>query len=152
MGVTKNMTTPIEIAAARIMECDTEEITKGKYDHYGMDIYSAYHEEYAVCLPEEADEAVKQYIRDSLWTFKAEIILAHSKAGASQQVIKALAEMQVKLCESANEIIYCIIEDIDVFIEDVVKADGRGAFLSPYDGEEQEIKIKGITFYAYKLS
>lgn len=146
------MTTPIEIAAARIMECDTEEVTKEKYDHYGMDVYSAYREEYAVCLPDEADEAVKQYIRDSLWTFKAEMILAHSRAGSSPKTIKALQEMQAKLCEDANEIVYCIIEDIDAFIEDVINADGRGAFLSSYDGEEHEIEINGITFYCYRLN
>jgi hypothetical protein len=142
----------IEIAAAEILGCDTEEITKEKYDYYGMGVYSAYKEEYAIGTQEEADEAVKKYIRDSLWSFRAEIIIAHSKAGSSQKTIKAISELQAKLCEDANEIIFALIGDIDVFIEDVVKADGRGAFLSSYDGEEQEIEINGITFYYYRLN
>ncbi len=146
------MTTPIEIAAAQIIECDTDEINKESYDHYGLDIFTACGEEYAIGLPEEADEAVKQHIRDSLWTFKAEMILAHSKAGTSKNIIKAIEEMQVKLCEDANEIVYCMIEDIDEFVNDVVKADGRGAFLSSYDGEEHEIEINGIMFVAYRLN
>jgi len=146
------MTTSIEIAASEILECDTEEIIKEKYDYYGLDVYSYRGEEYAIGLESEVDEAVKSYIRDSLWTFRAEMILAHSKAGTSPKTIKALQEMQAKLCEDANEIVYCIIKDIDAFIEDVVNADGRGAFLSPYDGEEHEIEINGITFYCYRLN
>jgi hypothetical protein len=138
------MTTPIEIAASEILECDIDEINKEPYDHYGLDVFSNRNEEYAIGLESETDEAVKSYIRDSLWTFKAEMILSHSKAGSSPKIIKAL--------QDANEIIYCMIEDIDEFVRDVVNADGRGAFLSSYDGEEHEIDINGITFVAYRIN
>ena len=145
------MTTPIEIAAARIIECDTEEISKESYDYYGMDVYSAYREEYAIGLPDEADEAVKQYIKESLWTFKPEVIAAHTKAGASNGMIRAIEALQ-KDCESSNEDIKSLIDNIDAFVDDVVAADGVGVFLSSYDGEEHEIDVNGIIFKAYRLN
>lgn len=146
------MTTTIEIAAARIMECDTEDVEKESYDHYGMDIYSYRGEEYAIGTEEESDEAVKQYIRDSLWSFRASFVLQHSRVAESQKIIKAIEEMQGKLAEDCNEIIYALIEDIDEFTRDAIDEDGRGTFLSPYDSKEHEIEINGITFYCYRLN
>lgn len=146
------MTTTIDIAAANVLECDIEEITKEEYNHYGMDIFSANGMEFAICTFEEAQQAVFEEIRQSLWSFNAEFILVHSRVASSQAIVKALKEMQQKLCEDSNEIIYALIEDIDQFVADAVNEDGRGAFLSTYDGEEQEIKINGITFYAYRLN
>lgn len=146
------MTTTIEIAAARIMECDTEDIEKESYDHYGMDVYSYGGEEYAIGTEEESDEAVKQYIRDSLWSFRASFVLQHSRVAESQKIIKAIEEMQGKLAEDCNEIIYALIEDIDEFTRDAIDEDGRGTFLSPYDSKEKEVEINGITLYCYRLN
>ena len=145
------MTTPIEIAAARIIECDTEEISKESYDYYGLDIFTACGEEYAIGLPDEAKEAVSEYIKESLWTFKPEVIAAHTKAGASNGMIRAIEALQ-KDCESSNEDIKSLIDNIDAFVDDVVAADGVGVFLSSYDGEEHEIDVNGIIFKAYRLN
>ena len=146
------MTNELEQVAAQAMGCDVEELREETYDNYGLKVFSAYGLEYAVGTDEEADEAVKQYIQDSVWSFSANFILSHSKAGYSVEVEKALKEMQAKLCESANELIKALIEDMDSFIEDAISADGRGNFLSSYDSEEQEIVIDGEYFYAYRLN
>lgn len=143
------MTTPIEIAA-RVLECDIDEISKENYDHYGLDIFSANGEEFAIGLEEEAKEAVSEYIKESLWTFKPEIIAAHTKAGASNGMIRAISAL-VKDCEDCNEDLKTLIEDLDEFVDDVVSEDGIGTFLSPYDGEEREIEINGILFKCYRL-
>jgi hypothetical protein len=63
---------------------------------------------------------------------------------------RALGKMQGKLCEGANELVRALIEDMDAFIEDAIGADGRGHFLSSYDGNEEEIKINDEYFYAYR--
>lgn len=56
--------------------------------------------------------------------------------------------MQAELCEDANEIVKAMIgNNISLFLENAIKADGRGHFLSRYDGEE--IQLKG-GLYAYK--
>ena len=36
--------------------------------------------------------------------------------------------------------------------EDIIGADGRGHFLSSYDGNENEITIDDETFYIYRLN
>ena len=59
--------------------------------------------------------------------------------------------MQGKLCESANELVLALIDDMDKFVSDAISSDGRGHFLSYYDGEEQEIYIEGTTFFYYRL-
>lgn len=39
---------------------------------------------------------------------------------------------------SANSIVKALINDIDTFVYDAIDADGRGHFLSFYDGREHE--------------
>jgi hypothetical protein len=56
--------------------------------------------------------------------------------------------MQGKLCESARPIVEALIEDMDHFVSDAICADGRGHFLSQYDGEENE---EG-EFYIYRTN
>ena len=96
-------------------------------------------------------KAVKQYINDNAWTFSPEFIASHTKGGVSNGMIKAITALQ-EACESCNEDVKSLIEDIDNFIEDAVSSDGRGMFLSPYDSNEQEIVIDGVYYYAYRLN
>jgi hypothetical protein len=56
--------------------------------------------------------------------------------------------MQGELCESANPIIEALIEDMDHFVSDAISSDGRGHFISRYDGEENE---EG-EFYIYRTN
>jgi hypothetical protein len=140
----------IEQAAAQVLGCELEELREEKYDYYGLKIFSCRGLEYAIGSDEGATEACKEYIKQSLWAFNASFILSHSKAGYSVEVEKSLKEMQGKLCESANDLVSALIQDIDEFIEDAIGADGRSSFLSSYDGNEEEIKIKDEYFYAYR--
>jgi len=50
--------------------------------------------------------------------------------------------------EDANKIFTKVIPDMDSFVEDAVSTDGRGHFLSSYDGDESE---EG-DFYIYRLN
>jgi hypothetical protein len=122
-------------------------VDKERYDSYGLKVFSAYGLEYAVGTDEQADQAVKQYIEDSVWSFRAEFIASHTKGGATNGMIKAISALQ-KDCESSNEDIKSLIEDMDAFIEDAISSDGRGSFLSSYDSNENEIVINGEYFYA----
>lgn len=100
--------------------------------------------EYLVLTEEEADEKAGEYIRDSLWAFNPDFILQHCKNYDDLDVyeydaaIESLKETQSKQCESLNGLIYALIDDIDDFIADAINADGRGHFLSWYDGQEDE--------------
>jgi hypothetical protein len=60
--------------------------------------------------------------------------------------------MQSKKCEGANDSILALIEKtdggLDGFVEEAVSVDGRGHFLSGYDGEECEVG----EFFAYRIN
>jgi hypothetical protein len=71
----------------------------------------------------------------------------------NDETLKAFQKMQESLCEDANELVLAIIDDIDKFIEDAVESDGRGNFLSTYDGKENEVENDGgETLYVYRLN
>lgn len=114
-------------------------------------------EEYLVLTEDEREEAVKEYIKESIWAFNADFILDNSRIEWNNnreydQIEKALKEMQEKLCESANSLILALIEDFDQFVDNAVSADGYGHFLSQYDGEEYEEKINDTWFYIYRTN
>ena len=108
--------------------------------------------EYDVLTDEEADEAARADILESLWAFRPEFILSHmhehgpTSVREDEAICKALRIMQEELCESATPIIRALIEDLDDFVYDAIHADGRGHFISRYDGDEIELG----EFYAYR--
>jgi hypothetical protein len=132
----------------------TEEELEGEITETGQDTFEVFGREYVVLTDEEADEKVREDIMDSLWAFNARFILDHSKLKAyNYETLKAFQKMLESLCEDANELVLAIIDDIDEFIEDAVESDGRGNFLSTYDGEENEVENDdGETFYIYRLN
>jgi hypothetical protein len=141
----------IEEAVAKMLECDIEEVTIENYDFYGLAVFSFCGQEWAVGTDEEAHEAVREIIKNSVWSFRAEFIALHTRAGASSGMVKAITALQED-CEDCNDDILSLIENIDSFIEDAISADGRGMFISSYDNEEVETEVNGFTFYAYRLN
>jgi hypothetical protein len=131
---------------AEFLGVEEEEL---KQSSYNENLFEYGNQEYLVCTDEEADQEVKENILDSLWAFDTEFILSHSKIECiSDRTEKAFRKMQMELCESANEIIKAIIEDLDEFVADAISADGRGHFLSSYDGTENKIE----EFYIYRTN
>lgn len=120
----------------------TEDVTAVYNDSW--ETFEIIGQEYKVYTDEEADEAAADYIKESLWAFNPEFILEHSAASEEttaredEEIIKAIRMVQESICESANALVKALISDIDTFIEDAIDADGRGHFLSSYDGEEHE--------------
>ena len=52
--------------------------------------------------------------------------------------------------DDANDTILALIDDFDEFVSDAISADGRGRFLSYYDGEENEEVVNGETYFIYR--
>lgn len=97
---------------------------------------------YLVLTDEEASEKCEEYIKDNLWSFKATFLQEYVSLDK-----KSLNNI-LELCENANPIIEKLIgEKLDEFVESAIKYDGRGHFLSPYDGEEHEED----EYFIYKL-
>lgn len=61
-------------------------------------------------------------------------------------------EEQQQGAENANDTFYNLIDDFDSFVDDAVRADGRGHFLSGYDGEEGEEQVNGTWYYIYRTN
>lgn len=139
-------------ALAALIGCDAEDVECENYDSYGLNVFSAQGEEWAVGTDEEAQEACQEAIKQTLWAFRPEFILSHCKVGVKPALVKALRQVQEQLCESANEFVEALIQNLDEFTKDAINADGRGNFLATYDNEEQEINIDGEYFYAYRLN
>ncbi len=102
--------------------------------HLGVDLDDAQaeidSEDYLVYTDEEADEAVREAIEESLWAFIPSFLSAHT--GVDEEVFVALAGR----CEENNDSYKRMIKDFDAFVEQAVSADGRGHFLARYDHEE----------------
>ena len=90
--------------------------------------------EYAVAAnEEEADNATRQYIEDSICYFNSSFLAEHSDV--PEEVFEFLANKGFFNNEAYKSMIY----DMDDFVDDAIDADGRGHFLGSYDGKEYEI-------------
>ena len=143
--MTKTKTNDIAFKISKLAEhfdCSPDDISdhqNGVFEHDG--------EEFLVLSDEEADEMVKEYILDSVWAFRADFLASHLKDGVDQEVIE-LIQSNGK-CESNNSAILSLIEDVDHFVHDAIISDGRGHFISSYDGEEIELNQN---FFAYRVN
>ena len=45
-----------------------------------------------------------------------------------------------------------MIKDVKKFIYDAISSDGRGHYITSYDGEEYEQNIEGKWYYCYKMN
>lgn len=158
MANTTEYTEKIEALKAHLIECGeftADEAEEFTYEER-WDCFCAYGYEYKVMTDDEATDATREYIIDSLWAFNAHFVLRHTKFYDTSSVEddeafeEAIKELQGRICEGVNPIIRALIEDIDEFIEDAIQADGRGHFLATYDGEE--IELEHGKFYAYRMN
>ena len=109
-----------------------------------VDIFQVNGCEYYVLSDAEADEKVRDEIERSVWAFNPSFLADYT--GLPEKVFTALQTD----CESANETIIELIElkgGIEEFMARAIAADGRGHFLSQYDGKEAE----SDGFFIYKI-
>ena len=136
-------------ALCKHLDCQPDELSLGKYDHYGLPVYSLGRREYAIGTDSEADSAMAEYVKDSLWAFSAPFIL--EQCGLPSELAQPIGEWQSAECESANDTLLDLVEKcttLAAFTESAISADGRGHFLGGCDGKENE---EG-EFYIYRKS
>ncbi len=131
-------------------------LEKTPYDHYGLDTYQIEDgdEEWAIGTEKEINEAAESHIKEYAMSFNDDFIINHSSIlNFNDKSVKKLLEIiRNEMDESGNEIILRFIDDIDRFIYDAIKADGRGSFIGQYDGIEHEYKLKDKWYYIYRLN
>jgi len=121
---------------------------------YSDNVFNVNGSNYLILTDEEADTKASEAIRELLWAFNANFIIDNSEkltnAENYETLSTAISKMQADLCEDANELIFALIDDFDEFVDKAIAADGRGHFLSGYDGEENEQETENNLFYIYK--
>lgn len=116
---------------ARYLGCDSGDI---KEELWGL--YVLGRKEYLVLTEAEAEEKAWGYILGSMWAFNKNFLDSHSKIIAKMD--KEVFGVIQGMCEGANDAILAMIDNIDEFVSDAISADGRGHFISSYDGDEIE--------------
>jgi hypothetical protein len=114
-------------------------------EEYDEDDYS---NDYMVLTDEEADEKAKEYIIDTLWAFNPSFLA--SETDIDIEVFEAIQDNG--RCESNNKAILSMIDDEDSFVDSAISADGRGHFMSTYDGNENEETVNGTTYFIYRIN
>lgn len=142
------MNTEIEdasLALAKYLDEPIEDIEEASYACYSAPTFDVGNRQYLVCTDEEADAAVTESIRESVWAFNPSFL--SSMTDVPKEAFSSLVDQ----CESGNDWVLRLIEKtcgLEAFVDAAVSADGRGHFLSSYDGEENEQS----GFYIYRVN
>lgn len=108
---------------------------------------------YRVLTDEEADEAAIAAATDSLWAFNVSFLSRYVPALRDARAAKAWTKVQGELCEDAGPLVEAMLGDrLDEAMSDAISEDGRGHYLSGYDGEESEQRVEGVPFYIYRTN
>ena len=119
---------------------------EAQYNHYGLTVLTVGNNEYTIGTDDEADKATHEHIEDSVWAFNTDFLAYMTDL--PRKIFEALQPQ----CESANGAILACIEQtcgIDDFVEEAISADGRGHFLSNYDGYETVI---GDNLFMFRIN
>ncbi|MBC42519.1 MAG: hypothetical protein CML19_09875 [Pusillimonas sp.] len=115
--------------------------SKESYNHYGLPVYKIGGAEYAIARDdEEAEEACKECIKQSVWAFNANFLASHISALETEDIERLRGDT----CESCNNALLKLIDDFDAFAEDAISSDGMGNFLAQYDSnviEQGEFRL-----------
>lgn len=114
-------------ALAAYLECEPEEISEERHDHYGMPIFSLGSQDYSVGTDDEADSA-----------WDAEL----------DNYIQECIMPEIEKIDIGGNLSAYVKFDEEMWKRDA-KMDGRGHALSRYDGDE--IELDG-GFYAFRLN
>ena len=112
--------------------------------------YKAEGKEYRVLTDEEATLCTKGNIIETCSYFTLNFL----------ETMTGIPTIVFEHLEDENEAVFKIIEKtcgIDEFVDEAIRWDGRGHFISCYDGEENEATIEGkdgedVTMYIYRVN
>lgn len=141
-------------ALCAFLNCEPGEL-KTTHNHYELPVFCTGNGEFAIGTDSEADSAGVDYVKNSIWAFNTSFILG--ECGLPCELEDCIRSFQEKECESANDALLALVEkcsSLESFAQAAFSADGRGHFLSGYDGNEneQEDPETGETFYIYRTS
>ena len=122
-----------------------EGVEMAEIEPYWGHVFDSPAGEFLVLTEEEADGMAAEYIKETASFFNASFL--SSMTGLASKVFEALVD--------ENEAVWAIIEGscgAEAFVEEAIRWDGRGHFLSSYDGEEIEVEVDGEWFFIYRTN
>lgn len=141
------MTTQEDRIRALAIFTNEDEANIDESRYYSLEFSVSNEGDWVVLTDSEADERARDEVEKSLWAFNPIFLGAYIDCGLPADVMKRIQET---MCEDANEAVKCLVGDnFDRLVKDAIGADGRGHFLSHYDGEEVEL-TGGL--YAYRTN
>ena len=134
------------IALAEEFGCAPKDVSERNDEEYVIDGI-----DYLVLTDSEADDRVAEYIEDTLWAFSPNFL--SSVTGVDKSVFEAIHDNGE--CEDNNSAIMSILDatytSMSEVVQEAISWDGRGQFLSQYDGEEIEVYADGEYYYCYRI-
>lgn len=128
-------------ALAKHLECDIGDLTEQDFD---SNCFKIQNELYLVLTDSEADELAKENILETIWAFNANFLAAHSDLDPNDiQLIQDNGK-----CEDNNKLLTKLINDLDHFVDDAIRCDGRGHFLATYNNNEEFME----GYYIYRTN
>ncbi len=117
------------------------------------------HEEFVVLDEITVDTYLLETQKENLFAYNVGHIMNHLKHDIAMELIReetgweelrtCITNAQENLCEGANGLIQALTE-WKMLILRGAQLDGNGHYISPYDGEEHEIKFEGLDLLVYK--
>jgi len=105
-------------------------------------------EDWLILSDEEADAEAVESVRRDVWAFVPSFLVSYLPEGVTVDVVETL--QQAKYEDAAPAILAMLGQRFEEFASDAIEADGRGHFLSSWDGCEHEFEHGGRTWYAYR--
>lgn len=104
--------------------------------------------DWLILSDEEADEQARENIERDLWAFVPSFLVAYMPDGITPDVLEAVAGSSY---EDASPAFRAMVgERFDDLVSDAISTDGRGHFLSSWDGCEHEFDFGGAAWFAYR--
>lgn len=132
--------------------CQHLDITPDYIVEAGTKAFVAGGTQYLVLTDDEATTQARAHIRESVWAFRPEFLAKYVP-----MPVNAIQKLQ-EMCEGANPALLAMLDQagkFKQFADDAIAADGRGHFLSNYDGKEavvasDSVAGDGQSFYIYR--
>jgi hypothetical protein len=104
--------------------------------------------DWLIVTDDEADDRARENIERDLWAFVPSFLVAYMPEGITEDVLETLAGAR---CEDATPAFRAMVGDrFDDLVSDAISSDGRGHFLSSWDGCEHEFEHNGTTWFGYR--
>lgn len=144
----------IGAALAEHLDVAAEDVEVDDEDFYdALTVFAVGNQRYAIGTEEQAQKAARTYVAESLWCMRSSFL--SDETGLDARIFDAIAGRSgggEEFQEDISRIVEGLADNgVEGFTERAIEQDGRGTFISSYDGEEFELRDGESEWYAYRI-